>query len=104
MKAIFNISCFFLFSLFIYFCILCSYVSEHGFIVRNTFNIEHTNHQEGKSLQNNFSFEDEESQNDTMLDALSNFLFVTDYTIKITTLKVFIPNTFLSVIWQPPKH
>jgi hypothetical protein len=103
MKAIFNISYIFLFTSAIYFSIACNFIAAQDFISGKTFDIENTNHQDENSLHNNIFFEDEEQHNDTIVNAFRDFLFITDYSNKISPFKVFIPNSFLSVIWQPPK-
>ncbi len=103
MKAIFNISYIFLFTFAIYSSIASSYISACSYIAGKSFDIENNNHHDKKSLHNCFNFEDEEYQNDTIVAAFSNFLFIADYSTKISIFKEFISNSFLSINWQPPK-
>lgn len=103
MKAIYKISCIFLIFFAIYFSIADSYITAYSFMAGKIFDFENTNHQKDNPLQNNLNFEDEEYSNDNIINVFSDYLFVSDYSVKISAFKALIPNSFLSVIWQPPK-
>jgi len=103
MKAFLNLSYILLITVAICFGIAGGYISAQSLSTNKTNDIENRNHQGENTLQNNFSFDDEEYQNDTIIDAVSNYSFKNNYSINIFPLIEFIPNSYLSVIWQPPK-
>jgi len=102
MKLIFNLSKIFLITYFVCFSINGSYISVHS-IYRTFFDIDNNTSQNEDLTVNSFCLEDEDSNNDTFLDSDIDFRMQLNYLVRIFTFNKCIPDSFLSIIWQPPK-